>query len=557
MILNLYIENIAVIEKISIDFIDGFNVMTGETGAGKSIIIDSINLILGHRAPRDIIRTGAEKAFISATFDNLSSDTIKIIKDLGYKLDEDGILVIQREINVNGKGTCRVNSRPATVSSLKQIGQLLINIHGQHESVGLLSSDSHIKYIDSMCDIKNKLEKFTYEFNRIKQIKSDLNKINIDEDEKARKVDILKYQINEIESASPLEGEDIELKRKRDLYMNSQKISSYISKARSELNGDEENIGAIQLLESSINALFEISSYMPKAKDIYSRMQGLVYELEDCASELIDMSSDIEYDPNEAEMIEQRLDEIYKLTRKYGSNIDDVLDYLKNAREELENIEFSESNIEKLNNQLEDSKAKAFALAENISQKRKIASDEFSNKVKKELEFLLMPGVKFYISQTKGSLTSNGFDDIEFLISTNPGELPKPISKIASGGELSRIMLAIKNVIANKDSIDTLIFDEVDTGISGIVAQRVGLKLKEVSKNRQVICVTHSAQIAALADAHFSINKIVHNNRTYTMVKMLDIEERKKEIARIIGGEEITNAALANASEMIEIGKNR
>lgn len=557
MILNLYIENIAVIEKTSIDFVNGFNVMTGETGAGKSIIIDSINLILGHRAPRDIIRTGAEKAFISATFDNLSSDAIKIIEELGYKLDEDGILIIQREININGKGVCRINSRPATVSSLKQIGQLLINIHGQHESVGLLSSDSHIEYIDRMCDIKNEFERFTYEFNRLKQIKSDLNKINIDEDEKARRVDILKYQIDEIESVNPLQGEDRELKDKRDLYLNSQKIASSISEARNALNGDEESLGAIQLLESSVNALLEISSYMPKAKDLYSRMQGLVYEFEDCTSELIDMSSEIGYDPNEIEMIEQRLDEIYKLTRKYGSDIDAVLDYLKNSKEELENIELSESKIEELNNQLEDSKAKAFAFAEDISKKRKVASDEFSTKVKRELEFLSMPGVKFYISQKRGSLSSNGFDEIEFLISTNTGEPPKPISKIASGGELSRIMLAIKNVIADKDSIDTLIFDEVDTGISGSVAQRVGLKLKEVSKNRQVICVTHSAQIAALADVHFSINKIVHNNRTYTKVKMLDIEGRKKEVARIIGGEEITNATLANASEMIELGKNK
>lgn len=555
MILSLYIENIAVIEKTSIDFSDGFNVMTGETGAGKSIVIDSINLILGHRAPRDIIRTGSERAFISATFDSLSSEVTELIENLGYSIDEDGLLIIQREINLNGKGTCRINSRPATVASLKQIGKYLINIHGQHESYGLLSPDTHLEYVDNLGGLNIDLENYRSEFNELRKLKLNLDEGSIDESEKARKLDLLKYQINEIEEINPIRGEEEELKEQREIFMNSEKISSSISKSKELINGDETNIGALQLLESATNSILEVSPYISTANDLYSRMKNLVYELEDCASEIINMSDDVEYDSDEMEKIELRLDDIYKLTRKYGSNIDEVLEYLKKAKDELENIEFFEEKIEKLKVLFKECKLRTIKLADILSKRRKQVADIFAKNVKEELEFLAMPGVKFCISIKKGNLNINGFDEIEFLISTNPGEDPKPISKIASGGELSRIMLAIKSVSADNDRIDSLIFDEIDTGISGAVAQKVGIKLKEVSKKRQVICVTHSAQIASLSDIHFLISKSVKNNRTYTSIKKLDLDGRKKEIARIIGGEKITDTTLANASEMIEMGQ--
>lgn len=555
MILNLYIENIAVIEKTSIDFSDGFNVMTGETGAGKSIVIDSINLILGHRAPKDIIRTGSERAFISATFDSLSSEVTELIENLGYSIDEDGLLIIQREINLNGKGTCRINSRPATVASLKQIGKYLINIHGQHESYGLLSPDTHLEYVDNLGGLNIDLENYRSEFNELRKLKLNLDEGSIDESEKARKVDLLKYQINEIEEINPIRGEEEELKEQREIFVNSEKISSSISKSKELINGDETNIGALQLLESATNSILEVSPYISTANDLYSRMKSLVYELEDCASEIINMSDDVEYDSDEMEKIELRLDDIYKLTRKYGSNIDEVLEYLKKAKDELENIEFFEEKIEKLKVLFKECKLRTIKLADILSKRRKQVADIFAKNVKEELEFLAMPGVKFCISIKKGNLNINGFDEIEFLISTNPGEDPKPISKIASGGELSRIMLAIKSVSADNDRIDSLIFDEIDTGISGAVAQKVGIKLKEVSKKRQVICVTHSAQIASLSDIHFLISKSVKNNRTYTSIKKLDLDGRKKEIARIIGGEKITDTTLANASEMIEMGQ--
>lgn len=555
MILNLYIENIAVIEKTSIDFSDGFNVMTGETGAGKSIVIDSINLILGHRAPKDIIRTGSERAFISATFDSLSSEVTELIENLGYSIDEDGLLIIQREINLNGKGTCRINSRPATVASLKQIGKYLINIHGQHESYGLLSPDTHLEYVDNLGGLNIDLENYRSEFNELRKLKLNLDEGSIDESEKARKVDLLKYQINEIEEINPIRGEEEELKEQREIFMNSEKISSSISKSKELINGDETNIGALQLLESATNSILEVSPYISTANDLYSRMKNLVYELEDCASEIINISDDVEYDSDEMEKIELRLDDIYKLTRKYGSNIDEVLEYLKKAKDELENIEFFEEKIEKLKVLFKECKLRTIKLADILSKRRKQVADIFAKNVKEELEFLAMPGVKFCISIKKGNLNINGFDEIEFLISTNPGEDPKPISKIASGGELSRIMLAIKSVSADNDRIDSLIFDEIDTGISGAVAQKVGIKLKEVSKKRQVICVTHSAQIASLSDIHFLISKSVKNNRTYTSIKKLDLDGRKKEIARIIGGEKITDTTLANASEMIEMGQ--
>lgn len=555
MILNLYIENIAVIEKTSIDFSDGFNVMTGETGAGKSIVIDSINLILGHRAQRDIIRTGSERAFISATFDSLSSEVTELIENLGYSIDEDGLLIIQREINLNGKGTCRINSRPATVASLKQIGKYLINIHGQHESYGLLSPDTHLEYVDNLGGLNIDLENYRSEFNELRKLKLNLDEGSIDESEKARKLDLLKYQINEIEEINPIRGEEEELKEQREIFMNSEKISSSISKSKELIKGDETNIGALQLLESATNSILEVSPYISTANDLYSRMKNLVYELEDCASEIINMSDDVEYDSDEMEKIELRLDDIYKLTRKYGSNIDEVLEYLKKAKDELENIEFFEEKIEKLKVLFKECKLRTIKLADILSKRRKQVADIFAKNVKEELEFLAMPGVKFCISIKKGNLNINGFDEIEFLISTNPGEDPKPISKIASGGELSRIMLAIKSVSADNDRIDSLIFDEIDTGISGAVAQKVGIKLKEVSKKRQVICVTHSAQIASLSDIHFLISKSVKNNRTYTSIKKLDLDGRKKEIARIIGGEKITDTTLANASEMIEMGQ--
>ena len=552
MLKNLYIENIAVIEKTSIDFSGGLNVLTGETGAGKSIVIDSINAILGNRTSRDLIRNGSESAFVSAEFDEISPKALETLHEFGFDTD-DGTLIIQREISLNSKGKCRINGRPATIGILKAVGTYLINIHGQHESYELMSPELHINYIDKLGNLKNSIDEYAKAYQEYRALKSELDKAEFDEAERNRKIDLLQYQVSELEQADMYIGEFEELKEQRTLIENKEKIANSLNEAHSVLNGGEDTGGILEQLENACSCLENITEYMPDCEDVLKRMQSTLYELEDCTSEISGLADSADSDIGSLEEIEDRIDLIQRLSRKYGSTIEEMLQFLDNAKRELEYLERYEENREQLQENCQKALKNAQRLAESLSEKRKEISVQFSARVKEEMTFLDMPNVELVVSQKKCALNALGCDDIEILISTNVGEEPKPVAKIASGGELSRMMLAIKNVLADKDDIDTLIFDEVDTGISGSAAQKVGFKLKEVSKNRQVVCVTHLAQIAALADTHFKIHKTVSDGKTYTNVNVLDHDGRKNELARIIGGVAITQATLDYAEEMLKI----
>lgn len=555
MLSNLYIENIAVIEKTSIDFKKGLNVMTGETGAGKSIVIDSINAVLGNRTSKELIRTGASSAFVSAEFTNLSEKAIAVIYEAGFEL-EDGELLIQREISTTGKNKCRINGRPATVSTLKEIGVQLINIHGQHESYELMSPELHISYIDKLAGLESEIEAYQEVYKKYKKLSAELKKATVDESERERKIDLLKYQIDELEDADLRDGEYEELNEQKAVLQNSEKIIEAIMSSRALMNGDEESSGVLENLQEINSQLSDISEYMSEVEPINSRIESAIYELEDCLSELTGLIDLVDTDGGSLDSIEERLDLIYTLGKKYGSTIKEMLDFLDKAKKELNALVMYDENREALIKECDKAYKEAENLAKALSEKRRATSSEFADKVCEEMAFLDMPNVKLVVVQEKCELNSLGCDNIEFLISTNPGEPPKPISKIASGGELSRMMLAVKNVLSDKDDIDTLIFDEVDTGISGSAAQKVGLKLREVSKSRQVLCVTHLAQIAAMGNSHFKISKSVRDEKTFTKVEELDHEGRKQELARIIGGTEMTKASLDYAEEMLRAGEN-
>ena len=555
MLSNLYIENIAVIEKTSIDFKKGLNVMTGETGAGKSIVIDSINAVLGNRTSKELIRTGASSAFVSAEFTNLSEKAIAVIDEAGFEL-EDGELLIQREISTTGKNKCRINGRPATVSTLKEIGVQLINIHGQHESYELMSPELHISYIDKLAGLESEIEAYQEVYKKYKKLSAELKKATVDESERERKIDLLKYQIDELEDADLRDGEYEELNEQKAVLQNSEKIIEAIMSSRALMNGDEESSGVLENLQEINSQLSDISEYMSEVEPINSRIESAIYELEDCLSELTGLTDFVDTDGGSLDSIEERLDLIYTLGKKYGSTIKEMLDFLDKAKKELNALVMYDENREALIKECDKAYKEAEKLAKALSEKRRATSSEFADKVCEEMAFLDMPNVKLVVVQESCELNSLGCDNIEFLISTNPGEPPKPISKIASGGELSRMMLAVKNVLSDKDDIDTLIFDEVDTGISGSAAQKVGLKLREVSKSRQVLCVTHLAQIAAMGNSHFKISKSVRDEKTFTKVEELDHEGRKQELARIIGGTEMTKASLDYAEEMLRAGEN-
>ena len=557
MLTELYIENIAVIEKTQIHFGAGLNIMTGETGAGKSIVIGAIGAILGQRVTKDMIRTGKESAFVSAVFTDLSETATRALLKAGCSTEDDGTLLIQREFHINGKSSCRINGRPATVSLLKEIGAHLMNIHGQHESYGLLSPDTHITYLDRIGDLGEEVKRYQEIYNKMKQIKERLDALTIDDAKKIQRMDLLRYQIEEIESAALQDGEFEELTERRMQYLNSEKIAEAVHRAKDGIDGTQEFTGALRILEDVGSFLESIAGCFPKVEGIWKRVQNEVYELEDCSLELGGFLEEAEYDPLELERIEERLDLIYKLKRKYGDNIEEILNYERDIKQELLEMESSEEEINQLQERLMIVEKEAHKLAEIISEKRQKTGESFAKTVKQELEFLNMPSITLVVSKQSCPLSPLGMDRVEFLISTNPGEPPKSLAKVASGGELSRIMLAIKNVLADKDDIDTLIFDEVDTGISGGAAQKVGLKLRAVSKNRQVICVTHLAQIATLSDEHLLIKKDIVEEKTYTEITPLDFTGRKYEIARIIGGIEITETTLKSAEEMIRLAEEK
>ena len=550
MLSTLYIENIAVIEKTNIEFTKGLNVLTGETGAGKSIIIDSINAVTGHRTSKEIIRTGSDKAYVSATFTNINEEIAQKAEEMGFPA-QDGELIFSRELSVSGKNICRINSRPATVSALKELAINLINIHGQHESLELMQSDAHINYIDNFAELNDKIEDYNNSYKELKKIAKYLKNQGGDDEKRLYDIDLLTFQINEIDNASLVVGEDDELNSEKKLLQNSEKIRSYLDKAKNILSGYSSTSSACDMVEEASSNLIKASNFYEEAEDLSNRLADVSYTLQDISSEINDLADNLEYNPSRLEEIELRLDEIYKLKRKYGSTIEEIFEYRDNAEKRLNDLLNFDTNMAKAKEKYKRLLQETTQKAEHLTNCRKQAANEFSSRVEEEMKYLDMPNVGVFVSIEEINLTPKGKDKVEILISANPGETPKPVSKIASGGELSRMMLAIKTVLSESDIIDTLIFDEVDTGISGKASMKVGMKLREVAKNRQVLCVTHQVQIASLAENHLLIKKNVKNDRTFTDVSTLNREGRIDELARIMGGMEITENTRNLAEEML------
>ncbi|MBQ4105077.1 MAG: DNA repair protein RecN [Clostridia bacterium] len=556
MLTNLYIENIAVIEKTNIEFSRGLNVLTGETGAGKSIVIDAISAVLGRRTSRELVRTGAQSAFVSATFSEIGDTALRMLTDLGYTT-EDGQLIIEREFTLSGKNNCRINGRPAPVSALREVGRFLINIHGQHESYELMSPDLHIGYIDALGGHQSELDKYRAEFAHYKELSRILSQKDSDDRERARRADLLSFQIEELESADLQIGEAEALTEERNILANSQRLRELLSSANFYLSGDGGELpGALSLLSDSSDTVSAASQLMPSVETTSERIQNAYYELQDIASDISSALESIEDDPQRLEEIELRLDLISKLQKKYGDTAEEILRYLEDIRAELDAINRFAEDREQLLLEQQESFALCTSLATDLSEKRRTVAERFSQQVALEMRNLDMPSAKIEVSQLNCPLCENGIDVVEFLVSTNAGEPPKPVAKVASGGELSRMMLAIKNVLSRSDPTDTLIFDEVDSGISGSAARRVGDALKRVSTQCQSLCVTHLPQIAALADSHYLIKKSEHEGRTFTKVTPLTFEGRVEELARIIGGVEIGDAAYDYARELLSENTN-
>ena len=551
MIVQLYISNIAVIEKASIDFSKGFTVLTGETGAGKSIIIDAIYAVLGERTSKELIRTGAEQASVAALFSGISKRTELVLNELDIPVEDDGSLLIRRDIRPQGKSVCKINGVPVTVSMLKTVGATLIDILGQHESYKLLSPELHGTYIDSFAGTNELLEEYRSAYDALRRIHREIEAMEVDETQKSRRMDILKYQIEELEAANVRLGEQAELIEKRDEIRNSERIVRSVGEARTLLSGDEDIDGAVSSVSMAAESLEQAARFAPSLNPVAEKLRDAEYALSDAAAEVTDYLDRASFDPNELDAIETRLEELYRLSLKYGETEQEMLVFLDQARAELSEIEFSDEKRELLLESYEEKKRTAVSAAKLLSAKRRATCDSFAKRVKAELSELNMPGVTFVVEQIRTPLTSFGCDRIQFLVSANAGEEPKPMSKIASGGELSRIMLAINTVLSDTETTETKIFDEIDTGISGEAANKVGIKLHTVSQNSQVICVTHLAQIAAMADNHLYIVKNEENGKTFTAVHSLEGEARVREIARIIGGDDITPLKLKMAEEML------
>ncbi len=553
MLQTLYIENIAVIEKTSIDFAGGLNVLTGETGAGKSIIIDAINAILGQRTSKDIIRTGAKTAFVSAQFDSVGEAVQSALEELGVP-SEDDTLILQRTLNISGKSVCKINGRPATVSMLKTLGQSLINIHGQHESYELFSPETHVDYIDSYGGCEKLLSDYREKYRQYKILQKKLNEANTDESERLREIDLLQFQTQELFDADVQPGEEEQLDTERSALMNFEKIASQLNKARMLLDGEDAN-GGSETIDLAATAMQNAAAYSEEYSSIADSLTDIYYNLRDVSDSIHAAIDDLEEDPHRLEEIEERLDLINRLTRKYGCEADELPAVAQAMQQRLEELLLYDQNRDALINDCSNAKQAAMDAATALSVLRRKTAKEFAVQVKKEMQFLNMPNVELVPCFETVEMNPKGIDKVELLISANPGETPRPVAKIASGGELSRMMLAIKTVLAATDHVDTLIFDEVDTGISGSAAEKVGLKLLEVSRSSQVLCVTHQAQIAALADTHYLICKQVDDGRTFTDVTPLDREGRVKELARIIGGVNITQAAISHAEDMLRVNE--
>ncbi len=554
MLSELYIENLAVIQKAVIPFNDNLNIFTGETGAGKSILINGINAILGQRITKDIVRTGCEKALITAFFKNISQSSIDILNKLGFDC-EDGQITVSREISADGGSVSRINCRACTVSALKELGDTLINIHGQHDSQTLLSPEKHIEILDSFGGLNELLNDYRTSFKKLQELARSINKMTIDEAEKNRRIAELNANIEEIGALELEEDEDVSVEEEYKAAKNIDRILKSLYSSKEILNGDnDENI--ISMLDNAIYSINQISDVIPETAELIKRLESSKIELSDIYEEMSDLSDRQEINSERFEYITSRRDELIHIKRKYGPELSDVIKLYNNSLTELNQLQSSSENIDKLKKEKQQHLAEVTEKAKKLSNEREEAAKRFTKQVSDELEFLNMPNVILDVNHQKGKLTINGMDTVEFMISANIGEPSKPIAKIASGGELSRIMLALKNVIADKDDIPTLIFDEIDTGVSGRAAQKIGIKLGQIGKIRQVICVTHLAQIAVMADNHLFIEKNVIDDRTVTTVKQLDFDEKVKEIARIIGGNNITELTLKNAEEMLNL-KNR
>lgn len=551
MLSNLKIENIAVIKKAVIDFKDGFNVMTGETGAGKSIIIDSLNAVLGERTSRELIRTGCDFAEVTALFYDASDEVNSILNELDIPKEEDGAILVVRKMSPDGKNICKVNSVSVTVSMLKRLGKQLVNIHGQADNQTLLNEENHCSYIDRIAENEAIFDRFSDSYKEYVALKNQLASLNIDEEQKLRRMDMLDYQIAEIEAANVKIGEWDELREKQTLYRNIEKLSSVLSAAYSYLEGDDETQGAVSLSFSALNKLNSVSDISKDISELSSALEEKAYDLSAIGEQIKDLLDSLDFDENSVALVEERLDVLYELSKKYGKTEEDILNFYNNAVEERNSIENSDEIKRKLTAEVNAAYEKALENAKELSKTRIFAGNLFSKNVCEELRFLDMPSVRFAVDIKDCPLCENGIDKVEFLLSANVGEDLKPLSKIASGGELSRIMLAIKSVLSEKDGISTLVFDEIDTGVSGSAAQKIAVKLKQVSRSHQVICVTHLAQIAAYADEHLFISKSEHDGQTYTELKSLSFDEQKSELARIMGGFEVTSAMLESAEQML------
>ena len=552
MLSSLQIENVAVIQKAEVHFKPGLNVLTGETGAGKSILIDSINAILGNRTSKDLVRTGASKAVIRAAFEQVPDAVLNSLEKAGYERSD--ALMLSREITAEGKSTCRINGMPATASVLRELCGGLININGQHDSVGLLNPARHLGILDDYAQNDAEFQEYYVLYRELVRIKRELDAIITDEAEKQRKIDLLSYQVQEIEDAGLTAGEEQTLESRRKILANASAIRDKIAQSYALLSGDDESSGAVDLLGEASHAIDTAAQLDDALAAASSQLLDLYYNAKDVAADLIGRLDS--YDTNDAELdeIEQRLDLIYKLKRKYGDTVEDVIEFGQNAREELEHIQSSQERHDHLQAEKRRLYTLAREKAEALTQTRLHAFEALNKRISGTLDFLNMPGVRMTLRHTRGPLASHGQDSIEFYISTNPGEAPKPLAKIASGGELSRITLAIKNAMADKDAVPTVIYDEIDSGVSGKAAGRIGEVLRQSAQGHQILCITHTAQIAALADCHLLIQKNVANDRTYTEIHPLDEEGRVEALARLISGDHVTDISRANAREMLGLG---
>lgn len=552
MLSQLYIENIAVIRQATIDFQQGFHVFTGETGAGKTILISAINAVLGGRTFKEIIRSGETRATVSALFTEIPEELCKKIEVLGYPL-EDNQLLVQREIDLSGKGQCRLDGRPATAAMLREVCSLLIDIHGQHDNQELLSAEKHLGFLDSYGAYPQEMAAYTAAYERMCECAARLDKLQMDESYKLQRMDILQFQIKEIGDAKLTAGEEERLVEQQKRIRNAERITESLGAVYTLLNGNgEEMRGVLEALEEVSTELDTAAKYLTEFGGYSEKLSDAYYMLEELGSRARDTLEDADFDPRQLDAIESRLDTIYKLKKKYGNSIAEILEYFERISEEYQSLELSDKLTAHLQRELDEANLVLHTVAEALTACRLAAAAEFSERVEQELAYLDMAGVRFSITRREKPYGPTGADEMEFMICTNTGEEAKPLAKIASGGELARIMLAIKNVLAEKDGIGTIIFDEVDTGVSGRAAQKIGKKLAEVARHRQVICVTHLAPVAACAAHHYRIYKTVEDGRTFTRVEELTRPQRVQELARIMVGENITDSALKSAEEMLE-----